>query len=108
MVWTVIFAGLVAAYLVVARKPLDPPAANPFQNLVAIIPLFVSIVVRWLVLPRYSDAKRAFPMFVAGLALAEACGYLGLFTGGPYRQDFVLLSSLGIIQYMPFYARRLA
>jgi hypothetical protein len=59
-----------------------------------------------LVLPRFSDLKRAFPMFIAGLALAEACGLLGIFLGGVYKDDLFLLGVLGIIQYVPLFAKQ--
>jgi hypothetical protein len=68
-------------------------------------PLFVSIIIRWLVLPRFSDLKLAFPMFIVGLALAEACGLLGIFLGGVYKDDLFLLGVLGIAQYVPFFAK---
>ncbi len=80
---------------------------NPFYDLVGLVPLFVSIVVRWLVLPRYTDGARAFVVFIAGLALAEVAGILGIFLGGPYRDDLFLLGALGILQFVPLYAKRL-
>lgn len=82
------------------------PSPNPFVDLVGLVPLFVGIVVRWLVLPRYTDAAKAFPMFVVGVSLGEACGILGIFRGGPYADDLFLLGVLGIVQFMPFFTRR--
>ena len=69
------------------------------------MPLFLSIIIRWLVLPRYTEMPRAFVMFIAGLALAEGCGLLGLFLGGPYRDDLFLLGVLGLAQFVPFFAK---
>lgn len=74
-------------------------------GLTGLAPLFVSIIIRWLVLPRYHDLRRAFPMFIVGLALAEACGLLGVFLGGPYHDDLFVLGVLGMAQYMPFFAK---
>lgn len=87
--------------------PAAGPDANPFRHLIGLVPLFLSVIVRWLVLPRYTEPEKAFPMFLAGLALAEGCGLLGLFTGGPYRDDLFLLAALGILQFMPLFVRRL-
>jgi hypothetical protein len=87
--------------------PVTVAAKNPLQHLIGLVPLFLSIIVRWLVLPRYAEPSKAFPMFVAGLALAEGCGLVGLFTGGPYRDDLFLLALLGVLQFMPVYVRRL-
>lgn len=111
-IWWIVWAGLLTGLCALwwqfgfLKFTGNAPHANPFVDLVGLVPLFVSIVVRWLVLPRYSDAAKAFPMFVVGLALAEGCGLLGIFMGGPYRDDLFLLGALGIIQFAPFYAKR--
>lgn len=67
----------------------------------------MSIVIRWLVLPRSTAPGPAFFMFIVGLVLAEACGLLGTFLGGPYRDSLFVLGVLGVTQYVPFYARKL-
>ena len=111
MIWWIIWFMLIGCvtmiYFQLGRGPLKPAAANPFADLVGLVPLFVSIVVRWLVLPRYRDGQRAFVVFIIGCALAESCAILGIFLGGPYRDDLFLLGVLGIAQFMPFYARGL-
>lgn len=107
IIWAALLVGLCVIYLTLGRGAMRPAAANPFENLVGLVPLFVSIVVRWLVLPRYSDGPKAFVVFVLGCALAEGCALLGIFFGGPYRDDLFLLGVLGILQFVPFYARRL-
>lgn len=106
--WAAILGGLVILYLFLGRGPVQPsPAGDILLNLVALVPLFVSIVIRWLVLPRFGDLKRAFPLYLAGLALAEACGILGLFLGGAYRDDLFVLGVLGVTQFVPLFARRM-
>jgi hypothetical protein len=109
IVWAGVLTGLIVIYLVLGRtKPLPAPTAeNQLQGLVGIVPLFVSIVLRWLVLPRGTDPNRAFVLFIVGIALAEACGILGTFLGGPYRDSLFVLGVLGITQYVPFYAKKL-
>lgn len=109
VVWGAILTGLVIIYLFLGRtKPLPPPSAeNSLQGLVALGPMFVSIVIRWLVLPRATDPNRAFVMFILGIALAEGCGIIGIFSGGPYRDSLFVLGVLGIAQYVPFYAKKL-
>jgi len=109
ILWISILAGLIVIYCFLGRGPLaaPTPGANPFGNLVGFVPLFVSIVIRWLVLPRATDPKVALGMFIVGLALAEACGFLGIFLGGPYRDSLFVLGVLGVTQYVPLYARKL-
>lgn len=108
IIWGAILGGLVLIYLALGRGPVKTaPAGDLLINLAGMIPLFVSIVIRWLVLPRYDDLSRAFPVYIAGLALAEACGILGIFLGGPYRDDLFVLGVLGVAQFAPLFARRM-
>jgi hypothetical protein len=108
IIWAAILAGLCLVYFFLGwGKPLPAVSpANPLNGLVGIIPLFLSIIIRWLVLPRYTDPRRALVVFVLGIALAEGCGFLGTFLGGPYRESLFVLGVLGIAQYAPFYARK--
>lgn len=108
IVWAAILSGLVILYLALGRGPVKPsPDKDVLKNLVGLIPLFVSIVIRWLVLPRYDDLTRAFPVFLVGLALAESCGILGIFLGGAYRDDLFVLGVLGVAQFVPLFTRRM-
>jgi hypothetical protein len=108
IIWAGIFTSLIAIYALLGRGPLPPvvPGANPFANLAGLVPLFVSIVIRWLVMPRATEPQGALVMFIIGLALAEACGLLGIFLGGPYREDLFVLGVLGVAQFVPLNVRR--
>ena len=110
--WTIWAASLVwvsVLYVFFAyHKPLPRVTPeNPLQGLVGVVPVFISIIIRWLVVPRSTDPRRGLVLFVFGLAMAETCGVLGVFLGGPYRDSLFALSVLGILQYMPFYAKQL-
>lgn len=107
VIWGAMLSGVCLIYAVLGRGPVAAAASNPFANLAGLVPLFVSIVLRWLVLPRYTDGQRALVVFILGCALAESAAILGIFLGGPYRDDLFLLGVLGIVQFVPFYARRL-
>lgn len=108
IIWGAVLAGLVVIYQFLGRGPLPPaaPGANPLAGLAGLVPLFVSIIIRWLVLPRSTAPGPAFAMFIIGLSLAEACGLLGIFLGGPYREDLFVLGVLGVAQFVPLYARK--
>lgn len=108
IVWTAMLAGLCTLWWFFGFLKLlgNEPHANPLVDLAGLVPLFVSVVIRWLVLPRGTEMARAFVMFIVGVGLAEACGVLGIFLGGPYRDDLFLLGVLGIAQYVPFFAKR--
>jgi hypothetical protein len=110
ILWASILLGLVLLYIFLGRGPVQAKDVLPEKSLtglVGLVPLFLSIIIRWLVLPRSSGIKQALPMFIVGLASAEACGILGILLGGPYRQDLFLLGLLGIAQYVPFFAKNL-
>jgi hypothetical protein len=110
IIWAAILSGLVVIYLAFAAGRPLPPGGDPAElplNLAGVVPLFVSIVLRWLVLPRLVEPVRALVLFIAGVSLAEACGLLGIFLGGPYRDMLFLLGLLGIVQWVPFYARKI-
>jgi hypothetical protein len=113
-IWWAIWTGILVSLAVIwwnfgfLKLLGNEPHANPAIDLAGMAPLFVSIVLRWLVLPRVRVLRMAFIFFVTGVALAEGCGLLGIFLGGPYRDEMFLLGMLGIAQYMPFFARGLA
>jgi hypothetical protein len=110
ILWAAVLLGLVVIWWNFGFMKLlgNEPHANPALDLVGMVPLFLSIILRWLVLPRVRVLRMAFVFFVAGIALAEACGILGTFLGGPYRDEMFLLGVLGIAQFMPFFVRGLA
>lgn len=106
--WAGSLAGLGAIYFVFGRRPLpaDLPPDQTLTGLVGLVPLFVSVILRWLLLPRLTKERAAFGWFILGLALAEACGLLGIFIGGPYRDDIFVLGMLGLAQWVPLFVRR--
>jgi magnesium-transporting ATPase (P-type) len=108
IIWASVLAGLIVIYFFLGRGPQPPvaPDANPLANLIGLVPLFVSIVIRWLALPRASGDGPALILFIIGLSLAEACGLLGVFLGGPYREDLFVLGVLGVTQFVPLNARK--
>jgi hypothetical protein len=110
ILWAAILTGLILIYVGLALgRPMPPsgPTSELPVNLAGVVPLFVSIILRWLVLPRMNDPQRGFVLFIVGLALAEGCGLLGIFLGGPYRDSLFVLGVLGIGQWVPFYAKKL-
>ena len=112
-VWWALWASLLASLVLIwwnfgfLRLSGNEPHDNPLLDLVGMVPLFLSIVLRWLVIPRVTEMRRAFVLFIIGMTLAEGCGMIGIFLGGPYRDELFLLGVLGLAQFMPFFARRL-
>lgn len=103
VVWFGILGGLAVVYLIMGQRERVPLGSGPI-GLVALGPLVMSALVRWLLLPRFRDIRMAFPFFVIGLGLAEGAGVLSVLLGGPYRNELVLLSALAILQFIPIFA----
>ena len=108
ILWASILTGLVMIYVFLGRGPVKPAVAADLPvNLAGVVPLFISVVVRWLVLPRATQAGPALVLFIVGLSMAEACGILGIFLGGPYRDSLFVLGVLGVTSYVPLFVKRL-
>ena len=107
IIWGAILGGLGILYLAFARRPAGTEG-NLAVVLAAFSALFVSIIIRWLIVPRVTSLVRLLPLFIVGLALAEGCGIIGLFLGGPYRDTLWVLGVLGVTSYVPLFARRLS
>jgi hypothetical protein len=107
--WGAMLGWIIFLQVLLRHGPATPvvKAADLLTRLMGIVPLFVSIVIRWLVLPRCTRTGGALVMFVVGLALAGACAVLGIFLGGPYRDALWLLGLLGVTSYVPLFAQRL-
>ncbi|OHE81706.1 MAG: hypothetical protein A3G75_10620 [Verrucomicrobia bacterium RIFCSPLOWO2_12_FULL_64_8] len=82
-IWAVTLFGLVLIYVFIGRKlPTQVAPPNLVIDLFAFGLLTTSCLLRWLILPRIKRAQQAFVLFVAGLALAEGCGIIGIFLTG--------------------------
>ncbi len=109
VIWLALLSGLVIIYVILGRGAAASAvtAQETLSGLVGLGPLIVSIVIRWLVLPRFTEPVKALPVFIVGLATAESCGIMGIFLGGPYQDHLFILGVLGIMQFAPFLMPRL-
>ncbi len=89
-----------------AADPTPLAAPEPTIWLVAAVPFALSVLIRFLVLPRMKNSALALPVFVVGIGLAEATCFLGLFIFPSHQRELFILSALGIFQYIPVYAHR--
>jgi len=84
----------------------QPPTTESPVWLVAIAPVALSAIIRWLVLLRAQNVQTALTLFMLGIAMAEATCFLGLFMFPAQKLELFMLSALGIFQFIPFFARR--
>ncbi|NBR08264.1 MAG: hypothetical protein EBT98_01275 [Opitutaceae bacterium] len=108
LAWVFVGVSLLTIYSSFSQPPsvVRSSGSHPLTGLTGLLPLFLSIIIRWLVLPRCTHLKAALPWFIVGLALAEAAGLLGALLGGVYRANLCLLGLLGFLQYAPTFARQ--
>lgn len=108
ILWANLTAGFLLVYLFLKREALPAPdQASEIVPYVVTVLLFLSCVVRWLVLPRMTLRRKALPVFVAGMALAEGSGLLGIFLGGANRDTLFALAVVGLLQYAPVFVGKL-
>jgi len=103
IVWLGITAGLILIYTFL------PPSATHGDLVVRYFPIgpfALSVLVRWLVLPRFTKRVKAFPIFIIGLAMAESTGITGIFLAPEFRQAYFVLSLLALAQFVPLFSAR--
>jgi len=107
ILWATFQTGIFVIYhfLSAAQRP-QPMTAASSAWLVGLAPVAFSAILRWLVLPRVQSAQAALPLFIMGIAMAEATCFLGLFIFPAHKQELFILSALGIFQFIPIFARR--
>lgn len=109
VIWAAIFVWLfvMRAVFGIQEQIEDPAEIDPLIEYAGFIPLFFSIILRWLALPKAKTVKKALPIFIAGIALAEACGILALFLSRVEASLLFSLSVLGVLQFVPLWAKDL-
>jgi hypothetical protein len=109
MVWWALWAAFQTGIFLIyhfIRTPGEPPPDPSPVWLAGAVPFLLSVALRWLILPRVTNVQLALPVFVGGIALAEASCFLGLFIFPAHRAQLFYLSAVGIFQYIPTFASR--
>ncbi len=106
VIWFTMQSGPFIFYFVLGNQPAGNAQVNPVMLGVGVMQIIASAVVRWVVLPRSTEAQKAFPMFVFGLALAEGACFSGIFLAPAYKQELFFASILGVAQFVPIFASR--
>lgn len=110
IIWFNILNGLMMIYVfigpksgVISTRPTNEPSIIEYLYL---LPLLISVALRWVVIPRVPHRQTAFVVFMVGLALAESSGILAIVLHIHSTREFVTLSLLGILQWAPLFARK--
>lgn len=87
----------------------DIGQAPPLQQYLPIAPALLSLVIRFVVIPRIASPHMKLPAMLFALGLAEATGLLGIFlVGKDYgatKLTHFILSVLAIVALAPIYLK---
>jgi hypothetical protein len=104
LVWISMCISQLLVYFVIGEvKGIDGIEALRFFP---VLPLLMSSLLRWLVLPRITSKAKALPIFIAGAALADACGIAGSILAPELKETYLVLSFMGLAQFIPSFALR--
>jgi hypothetical protein len=104
--WFAMQSGLFVAYFFLSKPSAGNAPTTPALLVVPAGQLLASAVLRWVLLPKMTDAQKAFPLFVVGMALAEGACFTGLFLVPAYQQELFIASLLGVGQFLPLFAAK--
>jgi hypothetical protein len=104
MIWFALLSGCVAAYFLLRPESTEP--ANSWISYLPFVPLAASVVVRGLLGRKLDRPAAAFPVFIVGLALAEATVFMGIFLVPHWADGYFALGMLGMAQFVPVFLAR--
>lgn len=106
--WWIVWFSILAGIPMFAFFLKPPGAAGLDSSLwpVALLPFVMATVIRWAVLPRLGTVQTVFAVFIAGMAMAETCCFLGIFLFPGARYELITAGSLGVLQFVPLFAAR--
>lgn len=108
--WAIWLAALVEAGIVYGLvgtgepKPVDGITGIPGEMIV-LVPLGLSILLRWGGLGFVRKGNVAFVLFLAGVSLAVIAADMSLILGEYFTKELFTVSVLGIAQFVPLFAR---
>lgn len=109
VLWAAFLQGIFMIYFFLGKHGADrvePATPDSPLWLVAVTPVAVSAIIRWVVLPKLTHPQTGLVALIVGIALAEASCFLGLFVFSRHQTELFAMSVLGIAQFAPVYARR--
>lgn len=108
ILWAAFLVGICVIFFVLGKgkAPTSQGFADPIGWVFAAGPLAVSAIVRWILLPKAKVLQQVLVFMILGIAMSEAVNMFGIFLVPQHKTEFFALSFLGILQFMPVYARR--
>lgn len=109
--WAIWLAALVeAGVLYVFLTPGEPKSMDGItgipREMIVLVPLGMSILLRWGGMGFVRKGNIAFVLFLAGVSLATLAADMSLFFGQYFGRELFTVSVLGILQFAPLFARQ--
>lgn len=106
VLWGSFMVGVVMMYHFLGTK--KPPAPDDSRQwMLALVPLLISLIIRWSVVPRVTAVTSALPAMIAGVAFAEVVLFLGIFLFPQHQFELLLAALFGVAQHAPIYMAKL-
>ena len=106
LVWSAFLMGILLIYIEIGISKVIYEDPDVSMGFLAFQPLIVSVIIRWLVLPRLTRAKAAFQLFIVGIVMAEVSSLIAFFLVEQWKEELFFLGVLGMIQFVPVFIKR--
>lgn len=109
VVWWIIWGTITAAFFMavgIFEIAGVLPETPPWMALIALGPFTISAGIRFLALPRASEPRMRFTLFILGLALAESGGFIGLIFVSAWKTSLAAAAIVLMTLYIPAFIRR--
>lgn len=108
--WFAMTSGVVVIHFFLGpsarARPVPEPAAaalGPIEFL-CIGAVVASILVRFLVLPRFGSLQKKLPIFIVAMAMAEGCGIIGTIVARSHQRELFAFSLVALALLAPVFA----
>ncbi len=112
MVWVGILSGALTIQSVIGGGiPQGQDQGQPPLGMLilCIVALIASFGIRWLLLPRFTNLRQKFPIFIMGVAIAEGPLFFQMFLIGPEypetQRTILILTLVALAQFIPLFAK---
>jgi len=109
ILWFAITVGLCMVYLLLGRNSVVvADKGNEVLRFVPLVPLALSVAVRFLLLPKFKSLTKVLPIYIVGLSMAEGSGIIAMFLL-PHSDavNYFTTAVVVLIMYVPLFASTL-
>lgn len=111
VIWFAILCALPVFYIFLGKSGSQNSNSQTHNFPIVLVgfgEFFASVILRWVIIPRTNNPAKLFNNFIIALALAEACGVIGIIMGGQFKMLLFGASVLGVVQLVPVFVNKTA